>query len=61
MSIEQSVREWLEASDYRRVVVTHGGPGGRFYVLKEDDGSSVGDGTGETLESAIEDAFRGSH
>lgn len=61
MNIDQTVREWLEASDYRRVVLTHGGEGGRFYVLKEDDGNAIGDGAGETIESALEDAFRGSH
>lgn len=61
MSIDETVKEWLEASEYRRVVLTHGGPGGRFYVLKEDDGNGVGDGVGRTIEEAIEDAFRNSH
>lgn len=61
MSINDTVKEWLEASDYRRVVLTHGGDGGRFYVAKEDDGNVLGDGTGATIEEAIEDAFRGSH
>jgi len=61
MSIEATVKEWLEASDYRRVVLSHGGSGGKFYVEKQDDGNSMGYGVGDTIEDAIEDAFRGSH
>jgi len=61
MSIEATVKEWLEASDYRRVVLSHGGSGGKFYVEKQDDGNSTGDGAGDTIEAALEDAFRGSH
>ena len=62
MSIESTVKEWMEAHPDRRVVLTHGGNGGRFYVLKEnEDGESSGDGTGDTIEAALEDAFRGSH
>jgi len=61
MKIDQVVREWLESSDQRRVILTHGGQGGRFYVLKEDDGAGIGDGVGKTIESALEDAFVGSH
>ena len=58
MKIEQTVREWLVESDYRRIALSHGGEGGRFYVLKEDDGNAVGDGFGETIEAALESAFR---
>lgn len=62
MSINDTVKEWMEAHPDRRVVLTHGGDGGKFYALKEnEDGDSSGDGTGDTIEEAIEDAFRGSH
>jgi len=61
MKIEVVVKEWLEASTYRKVVLSHGGEGGRFYVEKEDDGNSIGDGAGDTIEEALEDAFMGSH
>lgn len=61
MSINDTVKEWLEASTYRKVLLSHGGEGGRFYVEKEDDGNSIGDGAGDTIEAALEDAFRGSH
>lgn len=61
MRVESVIQEWLESSEYRRVVLSHGGPGGRFYVAKEDDGNVVGDGAGDTIESALEDAFGGSH
>jgi hypothetical protein len=60
-NIESVVKEWLEASTDRRVLISHGGEGGRFYVLKDDDGNGIGDGAGDTIESALEDAFRGSH
>lgn len=63
MKIEKIVKEWLEASDARKLVLSHGdgGIGSRFYVTKEDDGEVLGDGVGETIEATLEDAFVASH
>jgi len=61
MSINDTVKEWLGSNPDRRVVLTHGGEGGKFYALKENEIGETSDGTGDTFEEAIEDAFRGSH
>lgn len=63
MKVESVVKEWLNASDDRKVVLSHGngGIGSRFYVTKEDNGDVLGDGVGDTIEEALEDAFVVSH
>ncbi len=54
VSVFDVLEEWLGKNDDRRVVVSHGGAGGSWYVLMEDEGGELTwDGTGETLEGAV--------
>ena len=59
MTIEAFVKEWLSGGEDRHLRVKHGGEGGRFYVLREDDydHDAERDGVGETIADAMEDCF----
>lgn len=60
MNLEEIIKEWLTQGE-NQIIITHGGDGGRFYVRKDADGESIGDGVGDTITQALENAFLGSH
>lgn len=47
---------WLANHQDRKIELSHGGEGGRFYArLIDEDGESPNDGAGDTVERAIGD------
>ncbi len=51
---------WLMANDGRKLQISHGGKGGRFYAaLVDENGEVLHDGVGDNLPEAVGDA--GSH
>lgn len=51
---------WLRGNSDRHIAMSHGGPGGRWYVRFDDEGGeSPSDGTNEDITTAIGDAMCG--
>lgn len=51
---------WLRTNDERKIILSHGGDGGKFYAnLKDEDGQYASDGVGEEPQDAIAEAMAG--
>lgn len=57
MNIWDIVKGWLAGSDARKVELTHGGEGGKWYALLRDDTDDDFDGTGDTADEALIEAW----
>lgn len=47
---------WMRNRDDRKIEISHGGTGGKYYAKLIEDDAVMFDGVGESLEDAVGDA-----